>query len=1345
MLGTRTLPWLHVPAGWFLLLLLAHVARTDEPLAPAFPAADLEFFEAKIRPLLVQHCYECHGAKEQNAELRVDSRARLLKGGDNGPAILPGQPERSRLIVAVGYENVDLQMPPDGKLSTTQIADLTRWIKLGAPWPKEAEPSETPDPKKVFDLAARKQAHWAWQPLQAGPLPPVKNAGWIRDPLDLYVLARLEAKGLSPAPAADRRTLIRRVYFDLIGLPPSPEQVEAFVKNPSEDALRNVVDELLASPHFGERWARHWLDLVRYAETKGHEFDYVIPNAYQYRDYVIRAFNQDTPYAQFVTEHVAGDLLKNPRLNPEKGFNESILGTGFWYLGEEVHSPVDVKTDEAERIDNKLDVLTKTFLGLTVACARCHDHKFDAISTRDYYALSGFVSSASYRQASFETLEHNRQVAEQLHGLRAKSGPQLLASWSKLAGTANESLADYLLAAREVLRLGPVREDNVREDNAPNAPDIVFEDFERETYGNWVATGSAFGVGPVRIAEMPRYQGEINGRGTRVVNSHHTRGGENVRDADAHVGTLTSPRFRIERDYIQCLLGGGPHKGVTCLELLVDGQRVLSLPGKANNRMEPRTLDVRPYRGKEAQLRLVDEGRSGWGNISLDDVVFTNRPTTATDGPSQGIPGRKLRTVEVAVARGLDAESLKFWVEAVQAAADDPTAWLHLWSLASDNPADRARQAERVSQAPLQNRPPQNVRDLGPGVEILVDYANPGPEDFLPDGFAFGRGPVQAGSVQWNARPSKSPQDSASPNLAMNNATVAEWSAARFDPAWEGLELAPGTDRDPGRLNWMQSGRTLRTRTFAVPAAGKIYSLVRGSGHAYAAVHTHRMNNGPLHGAFLATWKGTGQLQWIEHRLATYVGQRVHLEFTPESPSDGQPAEFEVLLVVGADRPPPLPQPERAWFAALAKDFANKAPSALARDYQAQARTVLEQLAQGTATDHAPVQLLLRQTFPAELLKTPAGMDFAKISKKFHDDQDALVASIQRVSHTAPTLTEGSGVNEFVLIRGNTKTPGEVVPRRFLEALSGANQPVLNPGSGRLELAQRLTDPANPLFARVIVNRLWQHLLGRGIVPTVDNFGVLGEPPTHPELLDHLAQRFLEDGGSIKNMLRLLILSQTYQMSSRAAPAADAADPENLLWHRRTVRRLEGEAIRDAMLTVSGRLDRTLLGPSVPVFLTPFMDGRGRPGQNGPLDGNGRRTIYIAVRRNFLSPMMLAFDTPIPFTSMGRRSVSNVPAQALILLNDPFVVEQARQWAQRTLSAGRAAQPPRSPEQLIQQLYLTAYARPAEPSEVHQALVFLDQQAAAQGLPPEQRLGDVRPWQDLCHVLFNLKEFVFLP
>jgi hypothetical protein len=308
------------------------------------------------------------------------------------------------------------------------------------------------------------------------------------------------------------------------------------------------------------------------------------------------------------------------------------------------------------------------------------------------------------------------------------------------------------------------------------------------------------------------------------------------------------------------------------------------------------------------------------------------------------------------------------------------------------------------------------------------------------------------------------------------------------------------------------------------------------------------------------------------------------------------------------------------------------------------------------------------------------------------------------------------------------------VPRRFIEALAGTAPLGGSGGSGRLQLAEQIVAPENPLTSRVIVNRVWHHLFGRGIVPTVDNMGVLGQAPSHQELLDSLAVRFAtEQRWSLKTLIREIVLSSAYAMSSAPADRrAEEADPENTLLHRMHLKRLEGEAIRDSMLTISGRLDQTPGGPSVPVFITNFMDGRGKPA-SGPLDGNGRRTVYVATKRNFLSPMMLAFDTPIPFSTMGRRNVSNVPAQSLVLMNDPFVVQQAALWA-------KSLPPAAAPQDRLRLMYAAAFARQPSPEETEDALAFLKEQATALNCPPE----DARPWADLAHVLFNAKEFIHI-
>jgi hypothetical protein len=333
-----------------------------------------------------------------------------------------------------------------------------------------------------------------------------------------------------------------------------------------------------------------------------------------------------------------------------------------------------------------------------------------------------------------------------------------------------------------------------------------------------------------------------------------------------------------------------------------------------------------------------------------------------------------------------------------------------------------------------------------------------------------------------------------------------------------------------------------------------------------------------------------------------------------------------------------------------------------------------------------------------------------------------LFKTFPHETRLVPAMIDGPTVSGRVFVRGNPKMEGEPVHPRFLEALAGP-KPFLFPDSGRWELAAQMTDPTiTPLVPRVMVNRVWHHLFGRGIVASVDNFGVMGDAPTHPELLDYLADRFVKDGWSVKKLIRTLVLSRAYAMTSTGD---DSADPKNDLFHRANLRRVDAEVIRDAMLAASGRLDPKMFGPSVPVHLTPFLDGRGRPGQSGPLDGAGRRSIYLEVRRNFLNPFLLAFDFPIPFSTVGRRQVSNVPAQALILMNDPFVHAMAEAWGKKLAAGGTV-------EERVKGVYLTAFGRPATTEEVKVCLEFLGENP------------DAKRWADLAHAMFNAKEFVFV-
>ncbi|MFN5330101.1 MAG: PSD1 and planctomycete cytochrome C domain-containing protein [Planctomycetota bacterium] len=1005
---------------------------------------DTAFFENRVRPVLVEHCGKCHGIGEGakvKGGLRLDSRQALLTGGDNGPAIVLGKPETSRLVTALEYLDSDLQMPPRGKLPANVIADMRAWISAGAPWPASDKTAPAHGGLAAFDLAERKARHWAWKPLKQPDL-----ASATGDPIDqLLGRARKEA-GVSAAPSADRRTLLRRLSFDLTGLPPTPAETEAFVADSSPDALAKQVDRLLASPRFAEHWARHWLDLVRYAETRGHEFDFPIPNAWQYRDYVIRALDADVPYNQYLIEHLAGDLLSKPRLNPKDGFNESILGTGFFFLGEEVHSPVDVRQDEADRIDNRIDVLGKTFLGLTIACARCHDHKFDAISTKDYYALYAILESASYRQARFDTIEREKALAKRLATLRHEH-----------AAIASKALA-------------PVLE-------------------------------------------------------------------------------------RLAAD---------------------------------------------------------------WPNISTE---------------ARAKPSHPLHTIV--------------------------------------------------------NAPAKAGKAINPKTKVLVDYAKLPSGGWLPDGGAFGKGPLRVGEIQF--APSGMP-------------VLPTRAAAQRDAFWPGLPDAPGNQGEPGSLSYPRAGRTLATPTFQLDS-GKLHILASGKGTIRACVGSHVLVLGPLHGEMVRGYDHGTNLRWHRMGLERYAGLPCHIEISSDDPA------CSLVMIVEGDDPGPVPEAPNS--------SAN--PQVLLREAARLAKA-------GQPLTASPEDAI----FLNAILASPVAHDaaVAKAISAWKDVEQTLKAELPGPSRLAPACIDGTGMTEKVFVRGSPRALGDTVPRRFIEALDPA--PLPGTGSGRLDLANKIVDPAiTPLLPRVLVNRLWHHLTGRGLMPSVDNFGELGDRfahPAHGELLDHLALSFVSDGWSVKKMIRRIALSQAYAMSSRVDPASASKDPGNHFYHAARIRRLSGESLRDSLLALSGRLDERRFGPPIPPYMTAFQDGRGKPA-SGPLDGDGRRSVYLGVRRNFLSTWMLAFDTPNPFSTVGRRTISNVPAQALVLLNDPLVHQQAQYWAKQL--AGKEPDDARVARALLE----SGFCRPPTTEEVADALAFLEARRVESGTTREDALAL------LAHAVINTKEF----
>ena len=354
-------------------------------------AAAIQFFESKVRPVLVENCFECHADKKHRGGLKVDSLSALLEGGDQGPAIVPGHPEKSLLVKAINHESPQLKMPKNKKLKRDEIDALTQWIKMGAPWP--GGDKVAPSRKGEFVISDKDRAHWAYQAVKRPAIPGVKDKAWVRNPIDAFILAKLEAKGLAPAPPAAKHELARRLYFDITGLPPTPAEVEAFVNDKAPDAYEKLVDNLLLSPRYGEKWGRHWLDLVRFAETNSYERDNPKPNAWRYRDYVIRAFNDDKPYDQFLKEQLAGDEMMSAK---PQAASDALIATGFYRLGVWDDEPVDPKQARYDGLDDIIATIGQTMLGMTLDCARCHNHKIDPIAQKDYYKMVAFLHGINH-------------------------------------------------------------------------------------------------------------------------------------------------------------------------------------------------------------------------------------------------------------------------------------------------------------------------------------------------------------------------------------------------------------------------------------------------------------------------------------------------------------------------------------------------------------------------------------------------------------------------------------------------------------------------------------------------------------------------------------------------------------------------------------------------------------------------------------------------------------------------------------------------------------------------------------------------------------------------------------
>lgn len=875
-----------------LTLVAIAVAQESPPATPGrSPRPDPEaerFFETQVRSVLVEKCQKCHGPQRQQGGLRLDSRQGLIHGSENGPVVALGKPDESRLIQAIRYDG-DPKMPPDGKLSAESIATLTKWVRMGAPWP-DAPVGITAQITNDA-IAAARQNHWAFKPVALPSVPSVENSSWARTDIDRFILAKLESHGLSPAQDADRRTLIRRLTFDLTGLPPTFEEAEEFVNDPLPNAIERLVDRLLSSPQYGERWGRHWLDVARYSDSTGPRLGRY-PFAYTYRDWVIRAFNGDMPYSKFLMCQLAADRL------PEK--NDDLAALGFLTVGRQSN-----RDTIHDIIDDWVDVVTRGTLGLTVTCARCHDHKFDPIPTQDYYALHGVFL--------------------------------------------NTRRCDPPLLGAEALNQRP--------------------------------------------KEIQEYEATLRARIEAVAN------------------------FKQRR-----------HAEIT------------------------------------AELRT----------------------------PAQ--------------------------ISAYLLAATE----------------------SRIKQSSLESL----SRDRSLNLFVLLRW-----RDFV------------------------------------------EKTIERRDPYW---------------VPW----------------------------HNLASLPPESYQD-----------------------QATTLAERIAKELAAaDSPTPHADEQREALRRVlrGPDAPPDIP---------------------------------LDHLSEiQTASDMSMLEDMNLTLTALWARYADAGAQSRPMSV-----EDALVLQ-----------------PSFVFVRGNPSRRGEEVPRRFLKVLSNETPQPFTEGSGRLGLAKAIASMDNPLTPRVLVNRIWQHHFGEGLVRTPSDFGTRGEPPSHPELLDYLAARFVAEGWSIKWLHRQILLSRVYQQSSADGPSHRRVDPENrLLWHMNR-RRMDFESLRDALLAVADRLELTLGGSPVSLFSQPT---------------SGRRTVYCLIDRAQVPVALRAFDFADPDQHNPQRHLTTVPQQALFMMNSPFLAEQARNLAGRAEVVAA-----RSSTDRVQALYRFVFGRAARSDELELATQFLDE-VTGESPRPAPANGFAAEWQ----------------
>lgn len=1069
--------------------------------------ARLSHFESKIRPALHEHCLNCHHQGKKNGGLALDSREGWQIGGDSGPAIVPGKPDESLLLRTIMHLEAGLEMPAKApQLDKVQIEEFRQWIAEGAKDPRE-QPEPLGEAKLDWDkLFEDRSKWWCWQPN------PVLGKPTEFRGIDYWLDQKIKEAAVISANEAAPHELVRRLSFQLRGLPPAYADIEKFSAAPNQESWSKLVDQYLESDEFAEHWARHWMDTVRYSETHGSEDDAYLPFAYRYRDYVVRAFKEDIPVNRFIEEHLAGDLIE-ARWN-EQGINEALVGLAFWRFIEFNQTPVDVKKEEIVVIDSQIDAVGKTFQGITISCARCHDHKFDPISDEDYYSLYGILRSTRSGLRVIDRPEVFTQQNKPLEALQVDYTKAWSGYWLKRV----DSIEQELAAAAGWLK------QNVK-------PDAKWQDIEKS---------------------LPQGQLVLNSL-ARLRHSNATSG---VKQIVANLVDVADDEFVAKWKQWQTDI--------------VDNKE--TLPTGANLLFDVTRGDLSRWRIDGAGLPdNVVQGKVNWS-------IAGNRDASFTSLLGEGYHSNRLSDRHSGILRSPD-----FVVESDAISL-----------LCRGTAGARAR--------------------------LVI-------ENFQGDSLLF---------------------ETVNPSLNSDNI---QWITMTIRPQWKGLRA---------------------------------------------------------------------HIEFLTRDAKPYVGVTKDPSYLERS--DGR-SSFGVLKIVAHRRDIGMPEYEVVPRSLSEQSVSNRT-EAMSHVVQAIAQS-LGRLQQAEASP-ADVRWLnvwissgLLTTLPVE------DSDLSSMAKKYRE----LESKIPQPRWAPGVYEDRLPVKQAWLPRGDHRSPGQELDRGYLVALKDVSVSFRNDSGGRLELARSIANPQNPLTARVYVNRVWNWLFGEGLVRSVDNFGRMGDVPSHPELLDELAARFIDEGWSTKKLIHHIVQSKAWRRSSTPTASAQEKDADNRLWSHMIVRRIDAESIRDSMLLMAGNLKRPDSGLGTQTYYQAVMEPN-KQSPPGPLDGDGRRSIYLEVRRNFPYDFLLSFDFPRPASPVGKRSTTVVPTQSLTLLNDPLVVHESKLWGAKVAgSAGEISDKIRS-------MFCDLLGREPTENELQSAVDLWEQVKSKEG--PEAA------WHVLAHGMFNLKEFIFL-